>query len=238
MKGDIKRNIIASLPQDKTFTANDVLEVIGEMTESLPPLATVQWCLYDLREKNIIERVSRGIYRLSNKRQFRFVTNEYISQINELIKQKFPFVRYCIWSGNSLTSLMHHIAINNSIYVEIERDAVESVFNVLKEIYSDVFINPNDTLMERYIDLSQNSIIVKTLVSEAPLEKTDDIPMPSFEKVLVDICFDADFQYLAGSELHNVIDNSRKYSIDNSRLLRYASRKNKREQMRKLITNY
>lgn len=238
MKGDVKRNIIESLPQDTTFTAKDVLEAIKGKTELLPPLTTVQWCLYDLREKNIIERVSRGVYRLSNKSSFRFVANEQIMQINELIKQKFPFIRYCIWSGSSLTSLMHHIAINNAIYVEVERDAADSVFNALKEGYGNVFINPDNALMERYIDLSQKTIIVKTLVSEAPLEKIEDIPMPSFEKVLVDICFDTDFQYLAGSELNNIIDNARRYSLDNSRLLRYASRKNKREQMQKLLTNH
>lgn len=238
MKGDVKRNIIESLPQDTTFTAKDVLEAIKGKTEKLPPLTTVQWCLYDLREKNIIERVSRGVYRLSNKSQFRFVTNEQIVQIDKLIKQKYPFIRYCIWSGNSLTSLMHHIAINNAVYVEIERDVVDSVFNALKGVNDNVFINPDNALMERYVDLSQNIIIVKTLVSEAPLEKIDEIPIPSFEKVLVDICFDTDFQYLAGSELHNIIDNARQYPLDNSRLLRYASRKNKREHMQKLLTSH
>lgn len=238
MKGDVKRNIIELLPKDKTFTARDVWEAIKGKTEISPPLTTVQWCLYDLRENNIIERVSRGIYRLSNKSQFQFVNNEQIVQINELVKQKFPFIRYCIWNGNSLTSLMHHIAINNTIYVEVERDAAESVFNTLKEIYDKVFINPDSALMERYIDLSLNTIIVKALVSEAPLEKFESIPVPSFEKVLVDICFDLDFQYLAGSELHNIIDNARQYPLDKSRLLRYASRKNKRGQMQKLLINH
>lgn len=236
MKGDVKKDIIESLPTSQTFSAKDVMEAIKGKTGILPPLTTVRWCLYDLREKNIIERVSRGIYQLSSKQKFQFVTDAHIEQMNELLKEKFPFIRYCVWNGNSLTSLMHHIAINNAIYVEAERDAVESVFNTLKEHYKNVFINPDGQLMERYIDLSQSPIIVKTLISESPLDKTGDIPTPSFEKIIVDICFDADFQYLAGSELSNIIDNSRIYTIDRSKLLRYASRKNKREQMQKLLT--
>lgn len=236
MKGDIRRHIIESLPKERTFSAKDILEAIKGKTEVIPSLSTVQWCLYDLRAKNIIERVSRGVYQLSNKRKFQIVVNTKIEQINDLIKEKFPFIRYCIWSGNSLTSLMHHIAVNNAIYVEAERDAVESVFNALKENFGSVFINPDSQLMERYIDLSHETIIVKTLVSEAPLDNVDGTPTPSFEKVIVDICFDADFQYMAGSELSNIIENTRQYTIDNSKLLRYASRKNKRDQMQKLLT--
>lgn len=236
MKGDVKKDIIESIPKSQTFSAKDIMEAIKGKAGILPPITTVRWCLYDLREKNIIERVSRGIYQLSSKKKFQFVVNAQIEQMSELLKEKFPFIRYCVWNGNSLTSLMHHIAINNAIYVEAERDAVESVFNILKEHYKNVFINPDGQLMERYIDLSQSPIIVKTLISESPLDKTGDIPTPSFEKIIVDICFDAEFQYLAGSELNNIIDNSRIYTIDRSKLLRYASRKNKREQMQKLLT--
>lgn len=236
MKGNVKRNIVESIPKSQTFSAKDIMEAIKDKTGILPPLTTVRWCLYDLRKKNIIERVSRGVYQLSCKKQFQFVVNAQIEQINALIKERFPFIRYCVWDGSSLASLMHHIAINNTIYVEAERDAVESVFNVLREPSKNVFINPDGQLMERYIDLSQNPIIVKTLISESPLDKIGDIPTPSFEKIIVDICFDADFQYLAGSELNNIIDNSRIYTIDRSKLLRYASRKNKREQMQKLLT--
>lgn len=234
MKGDIKRHITQLLPKDEPFTAKDIMEVIKDKTETLPPLSTIQWCLYDLRKNNIIERVSRGVYQLNNKSKFVFATNEQIEHINKLIKEKFPFVKYCIWSGNSLSSLMHHIAINNTIYVEVERDATESVFNALKEEFSEVYINPDKTLMERYVDLSKNTIIVKTLVSEAPINKINDIPTPSFEKIIVDICFDTDFLYLAGSELNNIIKNARQYSIDNSRMQRYASRKNKSS----LLTKY
>lgn len=236
MKGDVKKEIIESIPKNQTFSATDLMEAITGKTGILPLLSTVRWCLYDLRRKNIIERVSRGVYQLSRKIDFQFTGNAQIEHINELLKEKFLFARYCIWDGSSLASLMHHIAINNTIYVEAERDAVESVFNFLKEHYKNVFINPDEQLIERYIDLSQNPIIVKTLISESPLDKIGDIPTPSFEKIIVDICFDADFQYLAGSELSNIIDNSRIYTIDRSKLLRYASRKNKREQMQKLLT--
>lgn len=236
MKGDVKKDIIESIPTSQTFSAKDIMGAIKDKAGILPPLTTVRWCLHDLREKNIIERVSRGIYQLSSRKKFQFVVNAQIEQMNKLLKEKFPFIRYCVWNGNSLTSLMHHIAINNAIYIEAERDVVESVFNILKEHYKNVFINPDRQLMERYIDLSQSPIIVKTLISESPLDKTGDIPTPSFEKIIVDICFDADFQYLAGSELSNIIDKSRIYTIDRSKLLRYASRKNKREQIQKLLT--
>ena len=42
MKGDVKRNIIESLPQDTAFTAKDVLEAIKGKTEQLPHWLTKQ----------------------------------------------------------------------------------------------------------------------------------------------------------------------------------------------------
>lgn len=46
----------------------------------------------------------------------------------------------------------------------------------------------------------------KNLVSEAPLQEVSGVPMPTLEKLLVDILRDTDFFYLQGSESDRIIE--------------------------------
>ena len=58
--------------------------------------------------------------------------------------------------------------------------------------------------------------------------------MPTLEKILVDIVCDEDFSYLQGGEWYYMIETAAtQYSINKSRLLRYAGRRGKK----KLIEN-
>ena len=58
---------------------------------------------------------------------------------------------------------------------------------------------------------------MKNLVSEAPLQEVSGIPMPTLEKLLVDILRDSDFFYLQGSESERFIENAFKmYSVNRS----------------------
>ena len=74
------------------------------------------------------------------------------------------------------------------LLVDVEAVATESVFYFLKdEKYKNVFLNPDENTLERYINEERESIIVKPLITKAPLEKEEKIATPSLEKILVDI---------------------------------------------------
>ena len=85
---------------------------------------------------------------------------------------------------------------------------------------------PDEDMVYRYIDLEKGGIIVKPLVTEAPLQKMEGIPVPTLEKLLVDINKDADFSYLQGAEAERMMDNAKAlYIINTTRLRRYAKRR-------------
>lgn len=90
--------------------------------------------------------------------------------------------------------------------------------------------------MYDYIDLREECIIVKPLVTESPLQKVDGIKVPTLEKLLVDTQKDPDFYYLRGSESlnmsHLAFDLS---SINTQRLLRYARRRGISQEINELI---
>ena len=90
--------------------------------------------------------------------------------------------------------------------------------------------------MYDYIDLREECVIVKTLVTESPLVETDGIKVPTLEKLLVDTQKDADFDYLRGSESLNIYQLAfNQYTINTQRLMRYAKRRSISQEIQELV---
>lgn len=85
---------------------------------------------------------------------------------------------------------------------------------------------PDADMVYRYIDLEKGGIIVKPLVTEAPLQTMEGVTVPTLEKLLVDINKDPDFSYLQGAEAERMMANAKAlYIINATRLRRYAKRR-------------
>jgi hypothetical protein len=112
----------------------------------------------------------------------------------------------------------------------------ESVFNLLNSgTGKRIFITPTQTDFERYIT-GNEAIIIRQLISEAPLQLIDEINTPSIEKILVDIAGDTEFAFLRGNELHYVYtDIFKKFNVNKKRLLRYAPRRARRKEVEQLL---
>lgn len=123
------------------------------------------------------------------------------------------------------------------ILVEVEKDAAQSVFFYLKEHKTSVFIEPTKDLIEKYFPDQQETIIVKSLVSEAPLQTINNINIPTIEKILVDIfCDDIIFAAQQGSEMKTIfLEALSKYTVNESRIMRYADRRRKKESFREYL---
>lgn len=126
------------------------------------------------------------------------------------------------------------------LLIEVEREAIDSVFYFVKEINKDkyTFKEPLYEMMEMFVLESKGSIIVKSLTSEAPLQNVDRIKVPTIEKILVDLCADSDiFSFLQGSEMLNIFENAwKKYTVNINRLLRYAKRRNKEKEIKNILS--
>lgn len=143
-----------------------------------------------------------------------------------------------VYSGNDINSLQHHLSANNSLYVEVPKDATEAVFHYLTDKKIRAYYKLTEDFMLDYVDLAEKSVIVKALTTEAPIKPVDGVMMPTLEKMLVDINADPDFYYLQGNEAFNIMQNARSlYSINTPKMLRYASRRGIRETMQTIL-NY
>ena len=195
---------------------------------------TFTWRIYSLKEKDILKPVKTGVYILSSKPPFDPEIEPKLKEIAGKVKKQFPIARYCVWNTRWLNDWMIHQPGRFLILVEVEASAVESVFYFLKdEKFVNVFYCPDDNLLERYVYEQQESIIVKQLVTKAPLRKVKGIAFPTPEKLLVDLFVEhklyAPYQ---GSELVQIFNMVYKqYTLNITKMLAYAKRRTKEPEL-------
>lgn len=198
--------------------------------------ATVNWRVYELVKKEIIERIGKGRFRLGSGFLFTPDLNTKHFKINSIIKSKLTYSSFCIWGTSFVNEFVQHIPKNDFTLVDVERGTEESVFYALKEQFSNVFLTPSLELLNNIVYDVRKPLIVRTLVSEAPYREVRNIPVATLEKMLVDLFSDDEFTYLQGNELTVIFKNAfEKYTINENKMFRYADRKRKKEALRKML---
>jgi hypothetical protein len=181
-------------------------------------------------------RIGKGKFKFGEGSLFIPEVDNRIIKISKIVKEKFPFIQYCIWGSSSIIEFGHHIPRTNIVFVDTDRDSSESVFYTLKEEYKTIFYRPSKDLLDNYINELQGVIIVRPLVSEAPLQFIKNIPTVTIEKLLVDAMVDEEFEFLKGNEINHVFINAfDRYSINISKLIRYADRKRKKREILQIL---
>ena len=197
--------------------------------------AKLSWYLGKLCRMGKLRRVGRGIYTIQSANTFLVKANAKVRSLYRSLLRQYPFADFCIYSANVITPLLHNMMPNNTIYVETNRDTTQSVFDMLQPKYKGrLFLSPTKEIATTYIDFSKENIIVKPLVTEAPLTLDGKVPVPTLEKLLVDTRVDADYYYLHGIENQEMMRTAiSHYDVNRNRLLRYADRRNAKDSILK-----
>ena len=91
-------------------------------------------------------------------------------------------------------------------------NGVTAKLDYIKDLGYNVWIEPDSDIIYKYIDLKDNVIIVKPLVTESPLQKINGVYAPTLEKLLVDINKDKASELslidrFVVEKLHTVVNN-------------------------------
>lgn len=216
----IERAILDFATRNDSFSFSQLKDCLGLNSNS------VRQYLSRLFKSEKIDRIGNGVYRIHTLQEFCYIPSTFEIDIYKKLKKDFPLADFCVYNGEIFNPLQHHLAINHASYVETNRDGVDTVFNKLKEFGVPVFKHPTPEFIYDYVNLQEQCIIVKPLVTEAPVKEEKGITVPTLEKVIVDILRDPDLDYMRGSEsfymFRNAVEN---FAINRSKLLRYARRR-------------
>jgi len=218
-----------------TFGIRDIWDFYGQFEKDLKR-SNLDLRIYELKQMGVIHRVGRGVYSLKVPIYFIPDIDKKTLSLYRRLSKECPYLKICVWHSKWLNQFMVHQIGRFYILVEVEKESVESVFYILKEKERDVFLNPSPELLYQYAD-SKESIVVKPIVSESPVLLVDKIQTFPLEKILVDILSDEIFEAYQGAELNNIYENAfERYSINEPKMLRYASRRKRKKEVLERIT--
>lgn len=224
--------------QGGTFYRKDLLrEIARQQTDIKASAVTLQ--INRLISSGTLRRIGHGQYELvkTGLPEYVYQPSEEEKSIFMKLKQQFPFLDLCIWSPKVLASFMLHVPDIGYTFVDVEKDGMETVFHFLQgmDFRRNVLLAPSSTDCERYLTGS-DAIVVRQLIGQSPLTMVDGCQVPRLEKILVDVIGDKELLFASGSELFNIYEYARERNhVNMSKLLRYASRRNRKEKVEQII---
>lgn len=216
--------------KDQSIFGNGDIVQFYRKFEPIVKQTTVNWRVYNLVQTGVLSRIGRGIFTLGEGRNFVPQISSHLKMIYTRLHKQFPYLQICVWYTSIINELMLHQPGRFYTLVEVEKDAIENVFYTLKENKNNVFLNPSADILSRYASGEKEITIVKSLVSEAPMQKVNGVQTITIEKMLVDIfCDEIIFASQQGGEMENIFREAfSRYIIHESRMLRYADRRRKK----------
>ena len=222
--------------QKQPFRRRDLMRFLGANNVSEPSAHVL---LKRLVEQGKLVKIGYGLYTLPEKEKPNFIykPSEEEQSIAKQIQEKFPFADFCVWKPSVLVPYIRHVPALAMTFIDVERIAMESVFNFLQgnSPAMSILFNPTAQECKRYIT-TDKLLIVRILVNEAPIIKVNDTPVPTLEKILVDAAGDKELIFAQGAELYTIYEAAfNSHNVNRSRLLRYAARRHRKDQILKII---
>jgi len=190
-----------------------------------------------LVQKGVLNRIGRGKFQLGKGRSYLPEISPKLKSIYSKLRKEFPYLKICIWNTSALNEFMLHQSGNFYILIEVEKEAVQSIFYFLKEANCSVFIEPTNDILDKYLPADKDSLIITSLITEAPIQTINGMNTVSLEKMLVDIfCDEIIFSAQQGKEMRTIFKEAfAKYTINENRMLRYSDRRGKKEALKEYM---
>lgn len=209
----------------------DNLDRYYKMNEPELKRSTLRWRVYKLVNDGILHRIKRGIYTLKNeKKEWSPIITGNLRELYLSIREKFPYLKCCVWTTQWLIPYTHHLPMGHLIFVETEKGTEESLFSLLgRKFIMPVLLNPTKKEMSNYIEWGKENVIIRNLISQSPLKKIEDVQIPTLEKIVIDLFIDkVVLESFQGNELKSIYENLfENFNINESTLKRYAQRRGK-----------
>lgn len=182
-------------------------------------------------QSGILSRIGRGKFTLGKGRIFLPELSSKSKSLFSNLQKQFPYLQICIWNTSVLNELMLHQPGRFYTLIEVDKETTQSVFYFLKEIKKNIFLEPDTEILSLYASSEKETIIIKSLVSEAPVQMLQGVLTTTIEKLLVDVfCDDVLFAAQQGKEMKTIFKEAfEKYTINENKMLRYANRRGKKE---------
>ena len=185
-----------------------------------------------------ITRVGRNRYSASDSRiQYHYDHSVFATSVADEIIRVHPYLDFRIFELVQLNEFVNHQIAQNIVFVSVEKDLEDDVFNTLVHNHrGQVLFKPDVDGLYRYF--VEDLIVIVKLPTES-MRGSSEFWDTRLEKILVDIAVDKLLRKIVYSEEYPKIyhDAFKKYVIDKSTMLRYARRRGAVDKYRDFLVN-
>lgn len=163
MKEFIKNMIYTKDELAKFITKNSKIEISD---------VTIYKRINKMISHNELSRINNGEYIFTNKKQYSYdLTSEISKKVLSITEENFDkSTKFIVYESTILNEFLNHLIAKPTTIIEIEKNLMEQEFWLLKENgYQNVLLNPNDNENYIYNSYDGNCIIIKPLISKAPI---------------------------------------------------------------------
>ena len=216
--------------------------IVDELKANHPSLSdnSYQWAVGNMLRSGLIERTGFDQYMLpdsvTEKNHYHPFYSELSRELISKLGPKYPYFQFTVFETVLMNEFLNHLIGRNTVFIQVEKEYSIFVFRFLQESgYHNIMYKPSPKDYSLYWE--PNSIVLTDMISEAPIDP-DDQHSICIEKMLVDMyCDKLISTTFSRSEYPSVMKNARElYQIEDTKLLRYARRRNKDKEIRSIIT--
>ena len=231
-------NYLEILNSRSSFSRCELLETM-KMSGLEIGEAVFKATLQKLLEKGQIVRVGRNAYCVAGEdlKIYEYQYSDLACNVAACIKEKYPYLDFTVLEMIQLNEFVNHQLAHNVVFISVEEDIGDFVFDTLREKYpGKVFIYPNTEMYHKY--RCDDMIVIEKLVSEAPKGQKEKWHT-RLEKLLVDLMSDHLLRSSVSEGEYSAIyeDAFRKYAVDESCMFRYAKRRGSDKKIVTFIQN-
>ena len=221
--------VLPHLPTEEIFNKNVFREIVHSIYPDCSE-ASINWMLVTLRKQGSLASAGTGkYYRIAQdmpaKKQYSYPHSEEYLELEKDITESYPLVNFQMWELIQMNDFVNHQIAKNVIFIEVESMLVDTLYEMLHEKYPYAMIQPDtDTFYKQRSP--ETDIVVQKLLTEAPSPNNGH--SSPLEKLLVDLLSKKlPGNLIERSEYPRIYDDIfRKYLIDETRMFRYAKRRN------------
>jgi len=174
----------------------------------------------------------------SDKIIYNHIYSDIANNVARIINDKFYDLKFQIFELVQLNSFVNHLFGHNVIFVYVENEFQEYVFDTLRNEYPGrVMFRPN--LKEYYRYVMEDEIVILRLPTETP-KGNEVFWHVRLEKMIVDIFTDKIVsKIVSDGEKENIIKGVLEdYYFDEDMMYRYAKRKGVEKKLKKELEKY
>ena len=150
--------------QSKYYSVETVKVWLNRRKLQCPP-ATLNRYFHEFTRAGLVFAAGRGWY--STLATPFTLNREPVDGLIQELKKKFPLLDFSCWSTEQISGAMHHLLSRFVVFVHVETDARESVWQHLRDTGWDAWLNPRGAEAARFA-VRERTVVVRSESRKSP----------------------------------------------------------------------